>query len=89
MANHPSAVKRDRQGKKQRARNVGIRKVVRAATKAAQAALQKKDPTKAKGPVASAVRAIAKAKSKGVLHWRTAARVTSRLAKAVVRAARR
>jgi small subunit ribosomal protein S20 len=88
MARHPSAEKRNRQNKKRRVRNVGILKAFRGVTKEARALLASKDPSKAKEPVAKAIRAIEKAKSKGVVHWRTAARAVSRLAKAAVRAAK-
>ena len=88
MARHPSAEKRNRQNKKRRVRNVGILKAFRGVTKEARALLLSKDPSQAKAPVAKAIRAVEKAKSKGVVHWRTAARAVSRLARAAHRTAK-
>jgi small subunit ribosomal protein S20 len=82
MANLPSVEKRNRQSLKRRARNVVVRTQVKGAVKAARAALASKDPAKTKTALVEAMRVVGKAKSKGVLHPRTAARRISRLAKA-------
>jgi small subunit ribosomal protein S20 len=46
------------------------------------------DKDKAKGSVASAEKALARAASKGVIHPRTAARTTARIAKALAKSAK-
>jgi len=85
MANLPSVEKRNRQSIKRRARNQAVRTQIKGAVKSARTAIDGKDP-KAKGEaLQEAMRVIGKARSKGVLHARTAARKISRLAKAAAR----
>lgn len=86
MANHKSAVKRNRQSLKRRARNLNVREGVKNAVKKARSAIAAKDPSQAADAVKAATRTLSKAASKGVLHPRTASRRVSRLAKAVAKA---
>jgi small subunit ribosomal protein S20 len=81
VANIRSAVKRNRQAQKRRARNVSVRSVVKTAVKDAREALAAKDPSKVKEALTNAVRSLNKASSKGVLHKRTASRRIARLMK--------
>ncbi len=81
MANTRSAEKRNRQAQKRRVRNSAVRSTVKTAVKDARDAITTKDPAKMKDALTTAVRAIGKASSKGVLHKRTASRRISRLMK--------
>jgi small subunit ribosomal protein S20 len=81
VANIRSAVKRNRQAQKRRARNASVRSVVKTAVKDAREALAAKDPSKLSEALTNAVRTINKASSKGVLHRRTASRRIARLMK--------
>jgi small subunit ribosomal protein S20 len=82
MANLPSVEKRNRQSLKRRARNQVVRTQVKGAVKAARAALEAKDPARVTAALVEAMRVVGKARSKGVLHPRTAARRIARLSKA-------
>ena len=83
MANHPSALKRDRQRRKKQTRNRSVRSVVKKVLKDARAAL----PTdKAVEAVREASSALARAAQKGALSKRTASRRIGRLARALQRA---
>lgn len=88
MANHPSAEKRNRQRIVRTERNRAAKSALRGAIKKARAATAGGDAAKAKGSVASAEKALAKAASKGLIHPRTAARTTSRIAKALAKSAK-
>ena len=88
MANHPSAEKRNRQRIVRTERNRAAKSALRGAIKKARAATTGGDAAKAKGSVASAEKALAKAASKGLIHPRTAARTTSRIAKALAKSAK-
>ena len=88
MANHPSAEKRNRQRVVRTERNRGATSALRTALKKARAAVSGGDAGKAKGSVATAEKALARAASKGVIHPRTAARTTSRIAKALAKSAK-
>jgi small subunit ribosomal protein S20 len=79
LANIKSAEKRNRQALKRRARNVQVRSTVKTALKKAREAIAGKDPAKAREAVQLAATALAKAKSKGVLHAKNASRRISRL----------
>lgn len=84
MATHKSALKRHRQSIRRRERNRASRAAVRTAVKTALAsAEQKKEDTVTNFRKAQTI--LARAANKRRLHWRTAARKTSRLAKAVAR----
>jgi small subunit ribosomal protein S20 len=82
MANLPSVEKRNRQSIKRRARNQAVRTQIKGAVKSARTALGGKDAAKTSEALREAMRVIGKARSKGVLHARTASRKISRLAKA-------
>ena len=88
MANHPSAEKRNRQRVTRTDRNRAASSALRTALKKARTAVATGDKDKAKGSVASAEKALARAASKGVIHPRTAARTTSRIAKALAKSAK-
>lgn len=81
MANTRSAEKRNRQMQKRRTRNSAVRSTVKTAVKDARDAFAAKDGGKIKDSLSTAVRAIGKAASKGVMHKRTASRRISRLMK--------
>jgi small subunit ribosomal protein S20 len=88
MANHPSAEKRNRQRIVRTERNRSATSALRTSIKKARAAVAGGDAAKAKGSVLTAEKALAKAASKGVIHPRTAARTTSRIAKALAKSAK-
>ena len=88
MANHPSAEKRNRQRVVRTERNRAAKSALRGAVKKARAAVAGGDAEKAKSSSATAEKALAKAASKGVIHPRTAARTTSRIAKALAKSAK-
>ena len=89
MANHKSAAKRARQSVKRNELNRARRSKVRTLTKAVEGALAAKDAPKAKTALVNAESALARAAGRGTLHWKTAARKTSRLAKRVKAAAKK
>lgn len=86
MANTRSAEKRNRQSEKRRARNQSVRSTVKTAVKNLRDASTAKDPAKMKDALTGAVRTLAKAATKGVIHKRTASRRISRLMKAQAKA---
>jgi small subunit ribosomal protein S20 len=88
MANHPSAEKRNRQRIVRTERNRAAKSALRSTLKKARAAVTAGDAAKAKSGVGTAEKALAKAASKGVIHPRTAARTTSRIAKALAKSAK-
>lgn len=82
MANHPSALKRNRQSQKRRARNRNCKSEIAALTKKF---LQ--SPQAEAGKIAVVLQSkIDKAARKGTIHWKTAARRVSRLAQKSVTA---
>ncbi|UZP68362.1 30S ribosomal protein S20 [Desulfovibrio mangrovi] len=83
MANHKSALKRHRQSLKRAARNRAMKTRVRNTVKAVRAAVQLKDKDQAAVLLGTATSVLDKAATKGVIHWRNAARNISRLSKAV------
>lgn len=80
MANHPSALKRERQAKKRRQRNRGILSAVRTAVKRVQTALSEKNQDQAKTALKDATSSLDGAASKGVIPKARASRKISRLA---------
>ncbi len=78
MANTKSALKAIRVSERRRRRNRPIRTGVRTAIRKARVAIEQRAENAAQQTVA-AVSALDKAVSKGVLHWRNAARRKSRL----------
>ncbi|MCH7498931.1 MAG: 30S ribosomal protein S20 [Nitrospinae bacterium] len=83
MANHQSAIKRNRQNHKRNARNTSYRTQVKSHTKKVLTAVAEKNVEAAQQSLRKAETVIAKVSSKGVLHLRTASRKISGLAKKV------
>ena len=79
MANTRQSTKRARQADARQARNVVVRSATKTSVRTAMEAIQSKDAAKAKTAYAAAVRALAKAASKGALPQGRAARKISRL----------
>ncbi|PLX92900.1 MAG: 30S ribosomal protein S20 [Desulfuromonas sp.] len=83
MANHKSAVKRNRQNAVRCARNTHVRSTMRTFVKQVREAVAAGDQDAAKVALERAVPYIDKAASKGVIHKATASRKISRLNKLV------
>ncbi|MEE8269028.1 MAG: 30S ribosomal protein S20 [Nitrospinaceae bacterium] len=83
MANHKSAIKRNRQNEKRSARNRGLRTQVKSHTKNVLTAVAEKNVEEAQKSLKEATTIISKVASKGVLHSRTASRKISGLTKKV------
>lgn len=79
MANIVSARKRARQGEKRRLHNMGLRSSVRTAIRKVIRAIAAGDKTAADSAYKSAVPAIDRSVSKGIMHRNKAARHKSRL----------
>jgi len=86
VANHPSSEKRNRQRLKRTVRNRGVRTEFRNLVKETRASVRTGDAKAAASSLATAVKALDKAVTQGVLHRKTASRHVSRLARAVHRA---
>jgi len=82
LANTRSAEKQNRQAQKHRVRNTHILSTLRTSVRKFREAAASGDAQKTKEELAAAVRQIAKAASKGVIHKGQAARRISRLTKA-------
>ena len=82
MANTRSAEKQNRQAQKHRVRNAHVLSTLRTSVRKFREAVTAGDAGKTKTELAEAVRQIAKAASKGVIHKSQAARRISRLNKA-------
>lgn len=83
MANHASAIKRNRQNDKRQTYNRWWKSRVREATKSVLEAPAGSDDAKTK--LSQAMKEISKAANKGVLHKKTASRKIARLSKAATR----
>ena len=83
MANHKSAIKRNRQNEKRSARNRGLNTQIKNHTKNVLTAVENKNVEEAQSSLKKAETIIAKVASKGVLHSRAASRKISGLAKKV------
>jgi len=83
LANHKSAIKRNRQNEKRSARNRGLRTQVKSHTKNVLTAVAEKNVEEAQKSLKEATTVISKVASKGVLHSRTASRKISGLTKKV------
>ncbi len=83
MANHKSAIKRNRQNPKRNARNTGYRTQVKTHTKKVLSAVEENNVEAAQKSLKEAETVIAKVASKGVLHSRSASRKISGLARKV------
>jgi small subunit ribosomal protein S20 len=82
VANTHSAEKQNRKAQKNRTRNAHVMSTLRSSVRKFREAAASGDADKTKQELASAVRQIAKAASKGVIHKGQAARRISRLTKA-------
>jgi len=83
LANHKSAIKRNRQSEKKRARNASVKSQVKTRVKAVLRAVEDKDRSESVASLETAISLIDKASSKGVLHKNNAARKISRLTRRV------
>jgi small subunit ribosomal protein S20 len=83
LANHKSAIKRNRQNEKRSERNRGLNTQVKSHTKKVLTAVEANNVEEAKKSLQEAETVIAKVASKGVLHSRAASRKISGLAKKV------
>ena len=83
MANHKSALKRARQSKVRRIRNLGYKTRAKHAVKDVRAAVEESSPDKATESLKEATATLQKAASRGVIHKNNAARRISRLARQV------
>ncbi len=83
MANHKSAIKRQKQSLVRRERNNTVRTSLKTITKKVEASAGGKDGEAAAKLLHSAIIAFDRAASKGVIHKRTAARKKSRLSKKI------
>lgn len=85
MANHKSALKRDRQSKVRRLRNRINKSKMKNAVSKVEKALVDGSEEQAQEALQSAVSVIQKTASKGTIHRKTASRKVSRLSKMVNR----
>lgn len=83
MANHKSALKRNRQNEKKNERNKHVRSTLRTFIKRVREAVAQKDAGAAKEALAAAIPVIDGAASKGVIHRNNASRNVSRLTRLV------
>ena len=83
MANHKSAIKRHKQSLKRAMRNRSQRTRVKNVIKDVRNAVSGEDREQAAKSLQVATSVLGKATTKGAIHWKTAARKISRLAKAV------
>jgi small subunit ribosomal protein S20 len=87
VANHKSAKKRARQSLRRQTRNRHARSEMRTAVKKVRVAIDAGDSQAAGGALKDAERKLRRASNTGLIHWKTASRQISRLAKATNRAA--
>ncbi len=83
MKKNKSAIKKARQGEKNRLRNAHVKSTMKTNIKKVLLALQGKDKSELQQVFKEAVVCVDKAASKGVIHKNNAARRISRLAKKV------
>jgi small subunit ribosomal protein S20 len=83
MANHASALKRQRQSEKRRQRNRGTKSAINTTVKKLLTSLNEKDTDAATGLYKESIARIDSAVTKGALHRKTASRRISRLTKKV------
>lgn len=83
MANHKSAIKRNKQNAVRNARNTHIKSTMRTYVKQVRTAVAEGDSAGAQAALERAVPFIDKAASKGIIHKATASRKISRLSKLV------
>jgi len=87
VSNHPSAEKRNRQRVVRTVRNRSVSSAVRTQVKRVREALEEKNKEAAAKTLATAISALDKASSKGVVHPKAASRTISRLAAQVAKLA--
>ena len=80
---HPSAIKRNRQNEKRRERNRTVRARVKTDVRKVREAVAAQDVPTAESGLRIAIKELAKAASKGVLHRNAASRRIGRLSKRV------
>lgn len=83
MANHASALKRERQSKKRRLRNKGYKSTITTTVKKIFTSIEEKNAEGTKEYYKQAVARLDSAVNKGVLHRKTASRKISRLTKKI------
>lgn len=83
MANSPQAIKRARQAKVRRSRNMSQRSMVRTYIKRVVSAIEAGDKDAAQAAYTAAVPVIDKSARKGLIHVNKAARHKSRLSKRI------
>ena len=83
MAIHLSAIKRARQNKKRRLRNLHTKTTVTSQVKRVRLALGQKDVEGAQKALSQAIPLIQKARTKGVFHKNTSSRKISKLTREV------
>jgi small subunit ribosomal protein S20 len=83
LANHKSAIKRNKQNAVRAARNTHFRSTMRTFVKQVRSAVAEGDTAGAQAALERAVPFIDKAASKGIIHKATASRKISRLSKLV------
>jgi len=87
LANHPSALKRARQSKTRKLRNLAHKTRAKSVVKEVRAILQSTDTAQVQEKFKKAVSTLHRSATKGVIHRKKASRKISRLARAVNRAA--
>ena len=85
MANHKSALKRNRQNHKRNERNKGYRTLVKTVSKKVRTEAEAGNKEQAQKELKTAQKAIAKVGGKGILHARAASRKISSLTRLVNR----
>ncbi|MDY6903758.1 MAG: 30S ribosomal protein S20 [Thermodesulfobacteriota bacterium] len=83
MANHKSALKRDRQSKRRYLRNKSRKTAVKTMTKKIETAVKNNTVEDAQTQLKAAQKLIDKTAAKGTIHKKTAARKISRLTRMV------
>jgi len=83
VANHPSAVKRHKQSIKREERNRMVKTRIKNVVKDVRAAIKNDDMAELEKLMVAATSTLDKASTKGVIHWKKAARKISRLQKAM------
>jgi len=83
LATHKSAEKRDRQNKKNRARNIAAKSALKTKIKSVVENVNSKNKEKSINALKTAIPALNKAASKGLIHKKNASRKVSRLTKKV------
>jgi small subunit ribosomal protein S20 len=83
LANHKSAVKRDRQSKVRRERNVAAKSAIKTKIKSVLGAVEDKNKDISVKALKETVPSLAKAAAKGLIHKKNASRKISRLTRKV------